>query len=400
MNTSDLQPEDEQLTAYLDGELSAEAASTLENRLVEEEELRLRLAELRRTYELLDELPETPHNQRFTKSTLELVVRELTSENTQATVAIPAMPKSGEPASWWAWPRLGYLMGMLLATGICIGLGTRSAIFNREIRELGLAASMPGLSDVNELSIAESLLKEKTAIEVLRTHYSDDLVPPIPVSYVQRRTWIEGMTPDQIDQVNRGRQMLRKFPLDRYKRFAAIESQIEARPDSQEIQEVIRLVGIVLDAELSYKREDLDGSREKRAQFLREQIRYSAALAYSHHMPDSDQKAVEAWYEKELLPSIPELSAFRILRAYKYENFVLENHSELIELLVPTLSETARQLLEPLGKSDQMGILLLHWRNPDREVPFLERYQRFTREEREGMDLKDPERINRRRTRR
>ena len=36
MNPSDLESVDEQLTAYLDGELSAEDASRIENRLVDD----------------------------------------------------------------------------------------------------------------------------------------------------------------------------------------------------------------------------------------------------------------------------------------------------------------------------------------------------------------------------
>ena len=60
---------DEQLTAYLDGELSSDESKDLEQRLIDDETLRMRLAELRKSYELLDELPETPYDQRFTQST-------------------------------------------------------------------------------------------------------------------------------------------------------------------------------------------------------------------------------------------------------------------------------------------------------------------------------------------
>ena len=47
---------DEQLTAYLDGELSSDESKDLEQRLIDDETLRMRLAELRKSYELLDEL--------------------------------------------------------------------------------------------------------------------------------------------------------------------------------------------------------------------------------------------------------------------------------------------------------------------------------------------------------
>lgn len=48
MNAPSTEEIDEQLTAYLDGELSPEESFALESRLVDDERLRLRLAELRR----------------------------------------------------------------------------------------------------------------------------------------------------------------------------------------------------------------------------------------------------------------------------------------------------------------------------------------------------------------
>ena len=46
MNAQDLDAITEQLTAYLDGELSSEEATAIEARLVDDESLRLRLAEM------------------------------------------------------------------------------------------------------------------------------------------------------------------------------------------------------------------------------------------------------------------------------------------------------------------------------------------------------------------
>jgi anti-sigma factor RsiW len=77
MNQPDMELLDEQLTAYLDGELSADESLAVERSLVHDERMRLRMVELRRAYEMLDEIPETPHSQRFTKSTLELVIKDV-----------------------------------------------------------------------------------------------------------------------------------------------------------------------------------------------------------------------------------------------------------------------------------------------------------------------------------
>ena len=90
-------PLDEQLTAYLDGELSATECAQLETRLVEEEPLRRRLAELRQAYEFLDELPDTPHKQSFTQSTIAMVVEEVKRASPQTTSASKGVPV---PPQW------------------------------------------------------------------------------------------------------------------------------------------------------------------------------------------------------------------------------------------------------------------------------------------------------------
>jgi anti-sigma factor RsiW len=64
---------DEELIAYLDGELDAEATSRFDARLAEDVELRQRVQQHRRTWELLDELPRTDVDDRFTQTTVEMV---------------------------------------------------------------------------------------------------------------------------------------------------------------------------------------------------------------------------------------------------------------------------------------------------------------------------------------
>jgi anti-sigma factor RsiW len=67
---------DEELVAYLDGELSAEQNQVVEQRLSSDPDYRERLRELEKTWDLLDELPAGEPTQSFTQSTLELVLSE------------------------------------------------------------------------------------------------------------------------------------------------------------------------------------------------------------------------------------------------------------------------------------------------------------------------------------
>ncbi len=64
---------EEELVAYLDGELDAQAARRVEDLLVGDPRVRSRLQELERTWDLLDELAPADVDDAFTRSTLELV---------------------------------------------------------------------------------------------------------------------------------------------------------------------------------------------------------------------------------------------------------------------------------------------------------------------------------------
>lgn len=70
---SPLDPVDEELVAYLDGELSEEQAKQVEQRLASDPQLRRRAILLKKTYDLLDYLPRPEASPDFTTRTLEKV---------------------------------------------------------------------------------------------------------------------------------------------------------------------------------------------------------------------------------------------------------------------------------------------------------------------------------------
>ena len=90
MNDEHIQPADEEtrpdqdtveqeLVAYLDGELDVQAAQQVEQRLAEDPEYRGRLQELDQAWDLLDQLPHVEAPDDFTQSTVEMVA--MTAEN-------------------------------------------------------------------------------------------------------------------------------------------------------------------------------------------------------------------------------------------------------------------------------------------------------------------------------
>ena len=64
---------DEELVAYLDGELDAEEAARIERRLADDPHYRARLVQLQRAWDMLDTLERTEADDHFTQSTVAMV---------------------------------------------------------------------------------------------------------------------------------------------------------------------------------------------------------------------------------------------------------------------------------------------------------------------------------------
>ncbi|WP_417729834.1 anti-sigma factor family protein [Rosistilla oblonga] len=71
---------DEQLVAYLDGELEDNQRAALEERLMEDPDCKQRLRTLQQTFDMLDELPRTTVNSDFARTTVEMIAINASQE--------------------------------------------------------------------------------------------------------------------------------------------------------------------------------------------------------------------------------------------------------------------------------------------------------------------------------
>ena len=410
MNLPDIETEDEQLTAYLDGELSPTDAATLEKSLVGDERLRLRLAELRKAYDLLDEIPETPYNQRFTKSTLELVIKDVTS--TDSITYRNEVKAPTDPIDWWAWPHVAGLLGAFALMGVLTASAISFVNARRDLRNLGLFTDVRGLEDIKDLKIAIKLSGESEIIAILRENLSEKLVPPPPDTVWDRKTWVQSLTPNQISRLESGRELTKKLDRDALTRYQAMESQIENLPERKQVQETIHLIGLVLDSIPSYKRLEMDLMKsDQRYEFLREQFYRKAAVFYAAHIPPSDKLALEKWDvstfhpalvlavipDRQMLLPDRQMLTKELLGRLLYRRIELEDHENLISELASTLTPTAKKLIEGFGKDEQIKVLNT-WLFPNKDTP-LDVYAKLGEDRpdyRDQLDLGDPQRAKQR----
>src|SRR5688572_4633345 len=100
--SAELDPLDEELVAYLDGEIDPTGRVRIERRLAEDDAFRRRLRRMQQTWEALDLLPQASVGDAFTSSTMTLVVAEQEVAATQVVKQLHA-----QRGRRWGWAAAG-----------------------------------------------------------------------------------------------------------------------------------------------------------------------------------------------------------------------------------------------------------------------------------------------------
>ncbi len=95
--TADQTSLEEQLVAYLDGELDDESSRRIEERLATDQHVRDTLERLEGTWDLLDNLDRAHVDEVFTRSTLEMVAVAASQDAVQEEAAVPHRRRR----RWW-----------------------------------------------------------------------------------------------------------------------------------------------------------------------------------------------------------------------------------------------------------------------------------------------------------
>ena len=166
---------DEQLVAYLDGELPAEAQRQLELKLAEDAWSRDRLRHLQQTWDLLDHLPNAQTDRSFTRTTVEMVA-------TKASEDVGAQQRAMERRARLRWVYGGALAAATLAVGYLACWLLWTARVDRQVRDL------PVVENLDLYRNAESIdfLRE---LDSRGLFASDDLAPEIAAA--PRRLFVE-----------------------------------------------------------------------------------------------------------------------------------------------------------------------------------------------------------------
>jgi len=135
---------DEEIVAYLDGELDREAALAIERRLADDPVYRARLTRLQQAWDLLDNLGRTEADENFTQSTVAMVTVKASDESTEGLHQARRRKMLG-------WAGLGGL-AVVAAVAAFVVVDRRLNSENR-----ALARDYPVIERIDEYSNVESV---------------------------------------------------------------------------------------------------------------------------------------------------------------------------------------------------------------------------------------------------
>jgi uncharacterized protein YhaN len=350
--------DDELLTSYLDGELDSVERSQLQQRLMDDAKLRNRLAELQRAWDLLDELPDTPVNQEFTKSTLELVVQRAAAEDGLSD-------KDSQPSPWRTYRTWAILFALCAIIGFASGMVAQWRTNRIEKRQLVAAAGLPGfkiidsLEGAREFASLEALDLAAEHIEVLKSR----LLYGIPKRADQRPQWVHELSPKQQAILwSQWQEMERLAPSDA-QRIQGLATQVQNDAESELLQKAIAVAGAIYENQSDEERQSLRllSSKDRLAR-LKTLLYLYVRDWHAENLSESDRKLFSEFVQgKDWRESMRVLRALTMGQIIPDQLFgpgdTLVNE---LEGLASRMSPELQRCLAGLNENDQR-VALLSW---------------------------------------
>ena len=230
---------EEQLVAYLDGELDAEAAQRIEELLATNAEVRDALQRLDRTWDLLDELDRPEVGDRFAQSTLEMVAVAATKDAAEVRAKAPSTRR-----------RRRNLMGVGIVVAGLVGFAA-VALFapdrNRQLlRDLPILENLGPYRQIKDVQFLRTLHSKDVFAEpvAMGPDSSETPDPSDPADGSEdpatARQRVEQMSPAEKEQLARQNERFEALPPAERRRIGQLHDQLERASDGDQLREVMQ----------------------------------------------------------------------------------------------------------------------------------------------------------------
>ncbi|HEX4413358.1 MAG TPA: zf-HC2 domain-containing protein, partial [Lacipirellulaceae bacterium] len=204
-NTHSESPENEQLVAYLDGELSPEECRAVEERLAADEGFRQQLRDLDTAWEALGALPPATVDDSFARTTIELACVQAEKDLSQRNSLVVAETHSKR--RWWiAGAVTAAILGFIFVQALAAHRNNGLLVDLPVIQEANVLSRVENVSFLRQLAKSVSLdeLKQDPRKEKDDAAYQrelEDFRQLNAESLSQRRDWVEALPADRKAQL-------------------------------------------------------------------------------------------------------------------------------------------------------------------------------------------------------
>ncbi len=261
-----LDPDDELLVAYLDGELQRQEQSDLENRLLKNEKLRSRLQQLQTGWDLLEDLPGSSPSMKLVESTLELVVADILKDQ----------PVIENNRKQWQLPVVLLVLCSITGLAAYFAQSTlRSNAYQQELEDLALAGNLSAYNYGGDLKLMRQLsadtnwaqmISASKEIGDINVDNAVDQLTEAPAA--EREVALKAMTLEQMDQLNSRWDQFNRLNQSAQSRIRQTAASIAAQPDAELLLETMQVYAIwrqTLPTELRDQIESSDPAKRRSA---------------------------------------------------------------------------------------------------------------------------------------
>lgn len=299
----------EQLVAYLDGELDAEASRRIEELLATEPKVREQLHRLQRSWDLLDRLPRAEVEPSFTQTTVEMIALAEVAEQQEEQATLPKR-RMGLAAAWmtafaamtlagfcvtrvmWPSPNGPLLQDLAVIENLDIYQPTRDLDFLRKISADGLFATDQALKSPGAAALA-------TPAEPAAAKRPPALKADEPIA--ARRERVAAMSPEEKEQLLHKERRFLELAADDQQRLRDLHAALQTDPQAAPWWTVmLRFHDWLVDLPTPQRGELLRLEGDDRVARIKQLQREQASLL-SRQLSPQDMDAVVRWTEQRIL---------------------------------------------------------------------------------------------------
>lgn len=279
---------DEDLVAFLDGELPEKQALDIQQRLTNDLTLQRRVSELQQSWSLLDCLPENPADSRLAETTIELVALKLQEDRRQSF---------GSLVKRWKWPLLAGATMMAILAGIA------SARLRHRQQAQALLRTLPLLTRFSDLKLIDSpqwlerLAEINSLTEAGLPLYQQSEFPAVPTSIDELDNWVDALDPVLRLKLYEDSKSFRALPDARQNTLREVDELLK-RTGSHEYSLVLKAYsGLISQAIGSAELAQMEANQdlEQRASKLSQAVDRELAIAYANSLEDTEKHRIRQW---------------------------------------------------------------------------------------------------------